>query len=392
MNKGLFDLTNFESKSDDDIINMNINESAKKWDGPSVKYSEYDKMSKEEKEEFQKKVKEHLDKKKNESKNDESHNESTIFDFLDAIFNEGASEFAHHNPDTNHPSDTFDSTALSGNEQPISIPGGLKETPNAKPYDASSVTIPGGDSETPKAKPYDSASISVPSKTILTTAEWDTAMAALKKSFKEGVEIMEMLEKVIVVEKTTEQLQEEYVESVIGDQLLAAYEDGPVFEAVDRKDKDDVKSLVKDLREKMPEMAKKYNIKFKPPKTFLRLLLNSSATINTSETSKYHVADRVNWWTTRFWQVLGVVYADNADIKTVIESMNEDLKDTLGEYRILYSMSFKGLYDLWNTKFGWKNRNEVFFLIVDKTLPKELKAIQTDMEEALNKKEEKKEK
>ena len=72
--------------------------------------------------------------------------------------------------------------------------------------------------------------------------------------------------------------------------------------------------------------------------------------------------------------------------------MNEDLKDTLGEYRILYSMSFKGLYDLWNTKFGWKNRNEVFFLIVDKTLPKELKAIQTDMEEALNKKEEKKEK
>ena len=317
---GLFNLTNLESMNDDDIMGLNINESA---------------------------------------------------------------EFDNKTPDVNHPEVPFETGGASGHQ--TTVPG-VKETPSAKPHDNASISVPGGLKENPSSKPADAKSVPVPSRVTLTSDEYNSAISALKKSFKEGYEIMELLENANVINESLQDKQDAYIESVMGDQLLAAYEDGPVFEAVDRADKNDVKSLVKKLRGTMPELSKKYNVKFKPPKTFLRLLLNVSATMSSTETSKYHVADNVSWWTTRFWQVLGVVYADNVDIKTVVEGMNEDLKDQLGDYRVLYSMSFKGLYDLWNTKFGWKNRNRVYFLIVDKKLPKELKELQSDMEEALAKK------
>ena len=248
------------------------------------------------------------------------------------------------------------------------------------------IPVPGGDKETPDEKPYDASSISIPSKITITVDKWNHMMTELKKSFKEAFEVMDVLENAEIIENDNlDELQESYIESVIGDQLLAAYEDGPYFEAVKREDKTEVKSLVKEIRSRMPELCKKYNVSFKPPKTFLRLLTNVSATITTSETSKDNVADKVTWWTTRFWQVLGVIYTENANIKTIIEKMNEDLSDVLGEYKILYSMSMSGLYDLWNNKFGWKNRNQTFFLIVDKSLPKELKEIQNDMVSAVKK-------
>lgn len=293
-----------------------------------------------------------------------------------------SAEFSENDPATN-PTVDFDKDATSASEHNISVPGGLKETPSAKPYDATSMPAGG---ETPNAKPYDSASITIPKGTTLTSKEYNDALDALQKSFKEGAEMLDALRQVTVVEESVEERQQRYVESVLDEALLEAYENGPIFEAVKKDDKDAVKAIVKTLRGKIPGMLKGAGIKFKPPKTFLRLLLNSRRIggMHGTETSKDNVADTVSWWTTRFWQVLGVVYCENANIKTLIEKLNNELADELNGYKILYSLSIPGLYDLWNLKFGWKNRKEVYFLIVDKKLPKELKELQKDMADAIS--------
>lgn len=75
----------------------------------------------------------------------------------------------------------------------ISVPGGLNETPSAKPYDLKSIPVPGGDGETPNAKPYDQKSVPASGKKYLTDEEQKKAIAMLQKSFKEVYEMTEII-------------------------------------------------------------------------------------------------------------------------------------------------------------------------------------------------------
>ena len=318
MNKGLFNLTNLESMGDDDIISMNINEST--------------------------------------------------------------NEFSNREPDTNHPEDHFDKDTAAGSAPNVSIPGGDKETPNAKPYDKADVSVPGGDKESPSAKPADASSVSVPSKVTLTTSEYDNALAALKKSFKEGYEIMEMLEHADVVEKTVEQKQEEYVESVLSEQLLLAYEDGPVFEAVKREDKDDVKELVRSLRPKIEDALHDAKIKFYKPNLVLRVL---TGFIPSGLTQPNLVSGIHQIWVTRLWQVVGAVCTEPGNIKDVCDSLTKKYESQLGKYKILYVKAVPTVADLFRVKFNWKNDKEVFFILVDKKIPKELSEVEDMVEDAV---------
>lgn len=244
------------------------------------------------------------------------------------------------------------------------------------------VSIPGGLSETPTAKPYDASSISIPKGTEISQSEYNAAIQALQKSFKEGAEMLAALSEMTVTEETVDQRQQKYVEDALDEALLEAYENGPIFEAVKYSDKEDVKEIVKKLRKAFPKSFKKYDIKFKPAKTFLRLLLNQTATMNTiTNPSDDNTADIVSWWTTRFWQVLGVCYCENNNIKDVIKQVNEEFADDLKGYKILYSLSFAGLSDLFATKFNWKNRKRVYFLIVDKKIPSELLKMEKELAE-----------
>lgn len=220
--------------------------------------------------------------------------------------------------------------------------------------------------------------ISVPSKTEITADAYNDALAKLKQSFKEAYELMDDLTNARIIQETVESKQEAYLDEMFAE----AYDNGPIFEAVERSDKNEVKKIVGEVRKKLPDLASKLGFKFKPPKTFLRLLLNTDydaygtgiLTKDTSDTKSKYGNTAVTWWSTRFWQVVGVIYTENTNIKKVMEEVNDELKDDLGEYKVLYSMSSATLYDLWNVKFNWKNRKNVFFLIVDKKLPKELKA------------------
>ena len=313
MSKGLFNLTNFESMGDDDIISMNINES---------------------------------------------------------------SEFSDKNPDTNHPEAPFETGGASGHETSVSIPGGLKETPSAKPADAASVSIPGGLSETPSAKPADAASIPVPAKVTLTADQYNGALAALKKSFKEGYEIMEMLENANVVTESIEDVQDEFVENAI----LTAFEDGPIFEAVKREDKDGVKSIVRSLRPKIEDYFKDNKIKFYKPNILARFF--TGIFVGTELTTTFQ-----HLWKNRLWQLIGIALCEDGNIKDITDILTEKYKDELGEYKILYVKTNKNIIDLFRTKFGWKNNAKAYFILVDKKVPKELKEVENMVIDAANEEE-----
>lgn len=312
MSKGLFNLENFDSMDDNDILKININE---------------------------------------------------------------AGEFGSQNPATN-PTVDFDPNATSAKDNNVSVPGGLKETPTAKPAGGEvSIPVPGGNGETPSSKPYDNSSVSIPSKTTLTSDQYNQAISNLKKSFKEAVEVLDMMEGVRVVEKTTEQLQREYTESVLEKAMLEAYEDGPIFEKVSRDDKDEVKEIVRNIRKKVKKQLKGDKIHFYEPHVFLRLLLTTI-----SAPSAFQQV-----WTNRLWQVLGVMHAEDGNVKELVGKLNTALKEDLGDYKIIESKTVPALYDMFKTKFNWKNRDEAFFLIVDKKLPSDLKATQKELADAIEK-------
>ena len=294
MNNGLFDLTNLESMKADDFIDMNINES---------------------------------------------------------------NEFTNKTGDVNHPEVAFDTDGASGKQTSVSVPGGDGETPKAKPYDASSVSIPGGDSETPHAKPYDASSISVPSKVTLTSDQYNNALASLKKSFKEGAEIMEMLERVNVVETTLIDKQKEFVENAI----LTAYEDGPMFEAVKRDDKDEVKEIVRKIRADVAKDMIDDDVTFYKPNHLLSLIDPGAAARLIC-----HV------WTNRMWQVLGEVLIEKGNVDDLCKRLTTKYKDELGDYKIIPYEAAPTIIDLFRAKFNWKNQLNCYILIIDKKVPSEI--------------------
>lgn len=167
-------------------------------------------------------------------------------DILDLNINEsGTAEFGSNDPATN-PTVTFDPNSTSAKETSVPIPGGIKETPTAKPADGETgVTIPGGNGETPSGKPYDASSVSIPAKTTLTSDQYNNAISALKKTFKEGVEIMELLESANIVHKTETELQQEYTEGVLEQAIIDAYGNGPMFESADDPKKEEIKKAAK---------------------------------------------------------------------------------------------------------------------------------------------------
>lgn len=90
----------------------------------------------------------------------------------------------------------------------------------------------------------------------ITVDQYNQAISQLQRSFKEGAELLAALQEATIVEKSIDELQNEFVEEAI----LTAYTDGPYFEAVKDEDKDTVKAIVKDIRKPVIETLKKNGI------------------------------------------------------------------------------------------------------------------------------------
>jgi hypothetical protein len=275
----------------------------------------------------------------------------------------------------------------------IPVPGGDKETPNSKPNDARSLSIPGGDKEAPG-----SASIE------LSAEDYNKALSSLKKSFKEGYEIMNLLERSSIHTKSIDELQTEYAESIIDNAILEAFETGPYFEKVERSDKDEVVKIVKSLRSKIASNAKEDGLHFTSPSAISRILTGIGISVAgtalglatggagqvvakavTATGNSITTAGLNQVWTKRLWQVVGVIHIEEGNIKDKINALNNKYKDELGNYKLLYSPTSPTIVELFVNKFNWKNDKKVYFIVVDKKLPSELKEFQKIISDGLEK-------
>lgn len=255
----------------------------------------------------------------------------------------------------------------SGNKT-IPVPGGDSETPTAKPYDAAEVPVPGGDKETPNAKPYDVAEVPDSSNILIDEDEYNKAIEALKKSFTEGANILDMLQKSKIQHKTVQTRQNEYVESAMDDAYFEAMCSGPIFEAVERADKEEVKALVEDIREDVIKFVNKQKFKMYKPNTIGRLI--SGLLLSPLDL----VAAIAQIWNNRLWQVVGVVLVDEGNVGNLKKVINDEFKEKLGVYNIIMNPAPLAFLDVFRTRFNWKNSYKPFFVIIDKRMPAEIKS------------------
>lgn len=174
-----------------------------------------------------------------------------------------------------------------------------------------SIPVPGGLKETPDSKPYDDASISIPSGTTIDAATYNKALDTLQKSFKEAADLMESLKGVQVVDATLEQKQSDFND----DAYVWAMENGPVFESVQKEDKNDIKAIIEKIRPKVLKTCKSDNVRFYKIGIIYRFLRRLDAT-------------------ERLWQWIGAIFIEPRNLETFVNGLNEELAEDLGKYKI----------------------------------------------------------
>lgn len=241
----------------------------------------------------------------------------------------------------------------------------IPEKPTAKLEGDTTNQLPGG--EQPATRPKDETKIMTGGGTEIKADVYNSAMDALKKSFKEATELIDMLTNCTIVEKSIAELQAEFTENAI----LESYDNGPYFEKVDRADKDEVKEITKNIRTKVGKYVRDEGYKFIPRKV-------------------------VDVWAAYMWQTLGLVYIEAANVTKLCDDLNEEFKEELGEYKIIPVACIAGLIDAVRVKFNWKNTFGVFALLIDKKMNSELKKLdkqgKADQKELIKEAEKKEEK
>lgn len=269
-------------------------------------------------------------------------------DLADEIIGE-AGEFAPHSYAKNDVSNHTGSAK-------ISTPGGDKERPSARPEGGEfGPTPPGGFRERPTGKPVGGEfGPSTPKKVELTTDEWNKAMAALKHSFKEGVEIMDMLEQCRIVEETVDDRQNKYMEELMQEAAYEALINGPIFEAAKDSDKAIIRGKVKKLNRKVRKYFKDKRANYKPVQLYANLT-------------------KAGPFRSRLWQYLGVAWMDNPVAKRYATDLTEIYKDILGEYKILpIPCLFREQREMFIKQFKWDKNANIIMFIIDKKIPMEL--------------------
>jgi len=259
-------------------------------------------------------------------------------------------------------------------EHGMSVPGGVKEKPNNVPSD-----------HAPSAN-----------KTEITADEYNKAVNDLQKSFKEFADIAAAIANLKIVDtnsfnESANNNAAAFLEVAMDNAFMEAYENGAFFEAVERKDKKEVKAIVAKLRSSLPNSLKEDNIKFYKTNMVGRLIWDVvTAPSNLISMPVHDINININtisrgkssfgtFLSQRLWQIVGVINIESQNIGTVLKRLNEEYKDELGEYKILALQVTKDLVDLFRTKLGWKNVKKSFFITVDRKLPTEIKELQNDV-------------
>jgi len=270
----------------------------------------------------------------------------------------------------------------------------------------------------------------------LTRSEYNDVLKQLHACFESASDTLEALSEKTII-STPEERQELYTESAIDEAIstaiLESYEDGPLFEAVTRKDKERIKSIVRTLRPKIEETLVKDKVSFYRPNLIARLIVGglitaggiaaggvagkailggaaglakgaiaskaipvagqaigahlaagaatkvaagaagaAAAGVAGAKGAKTAISGIQQVLQTRLWQVIGVVHVEDANINSLCNQLTEKFAETLGEYKIISLKSIPTIHDAFKTHFGWKDQRKSYFLLVDRKLDSEL--------------------
>ena len=226
--------------------------------------------------------------------------------------------------------------------------------------------------------------ISIPGSTEITTNQWNKSLASLKSSFKEAIEVMEILENSVIVPNTVEGYQED----ALDDAIYECYMNGPIYEAVKADNKEEIKEIVNNIKKRVAKFAKSNDIKFIIPNKIVSAIraVGNPTGVQTSAMGGGDGPTRLvsnliytpNFWATRLWQIVGNIVIEGQNLPSFLKELNEEFKEDLGGFKLIAIKYNKNLADMFRTKFGWKNHLGVFGLIVDKKMPYELKALEKE--------------
>lgn len=178
-----------------------------------------------------------------------------------------------------------------------------------------------GSAEAPSGKLYDAAGIPVPKATVISAETYNSALTALKKSFKEGYDILGMLENAEVVSSEVV-TQESFTENAIYEAMVSSYYDGPVFEAVQNENKQEIKTVAKKVRKSLCKFTRSIKWYFKKINTGERLGLLDPFFLTT-------MSDGLKL---RTWQMVCLMFpARGTAVGDSIKSLNDEFKEDLGD-------------------------------------------------------------
>lgn len=261
----------------------------------------------------------------------------------------------------------------SGNKE-IPVPGGDKEEPTAD-ADEKEIPVPGGDKEEPAAD-ADEKEIPVPAKVTIDSKTYNTAIDNLTKSFKEAVNVLDSFKYVNVVEESVEDQYNEYMESAM-DNAFVEFAEGPLFESLNREDQEEIKKVIKNVKDSIYDFAEEAGYKMYKPNMFLRSLFdNKNNVVYMSAKAATYSA-----------QIVGMALMPPKDVDAFEKALNNKYKDDLNGYKIYLLQSSYSYTDLLSKKRlrGEKGMG-AYLVFIDKDVPKVLKDYLKD-----EKKEEKKE-
>lgn len=270
------------------------------------------------------------------------------------------SEFQSNDPAINPTKDQ----PSAGADGKVSIPGGEKENPTAKPVDGSNPSIPGGGGEKPSAKAADGTNPSIPGKATLTTSEWGAAMSALKNSFKEGVQILEILENANIVDISLEEQQRLHTEALMQEAVFESFCDGPMFEAVKAEDKGEIKKITKEIKKKLCKFSRNIKWYFSKTPAGRKLGFLDPMVLAACSGDLKLVA----------WQTIAILYpGKGTTLGSTLSDLNEEFAEALGEKFKLKAIRFNsilgapsGIKDVDEKEQGEKRKYwSMYVLIVD---------------------------
>lgn len=170
-----------------------------------------------------------------------------------------------------------------------------------------------GVSETPSGKPYDAAAIKVPKGEVITAETYNSALAALKKSFKEGYEIMGMLENAVIVEGVgIEAKQDSFTEAAIDKAMFESFTNGPYFEAAADDNKYEIKRVVSKVEDGITPGRDEYALL---PSSKLQRLFARAEDLKA-----------------RSWQSVGVFYCKPKELTDALSYYSNKYKEELGDF------------------------------------------------------------